>query len=243
MYAGVGIIYSQFSKYYPKFLTTDNQGVTAEELHILKNFPVPSDPFLTRIIDDSNEITEEEIAELVTPSLVYLSDYDEYVNPYGVPLLNEETRAHELCVMDLAEMLDASYKIDLTLYIASAFRDHYSQELALEKANGNQVLVTLPGHSQHHSGLAFDFTTSRIDKVVGYLSGFENTPEGIWLYKNAFRYGFVQSFTQNHDDRLNESWHYVYVGRPIARYYIQLKVKGWGGDIFDLMALYNRHYS
>ena len=79
--------------------------------------------------------------------------------------------------------------------------------------------------------------------MVGWLSGFEDTPEGVWLYKNAYRYGFVQSFTQYHDDRLNESWHYVYVGRPIARYYVRLKVKGWYGDIFDLMALHNRHYS
>ena len=243
MYAGIGLIYSQLSKYLPTYSLNDELNITAEELRIIRDFPHPFDPTLTRIIDDSNVITEDEINDLIEPRLVNLVDYNEHVTPYGFPLLNEEIQAHELCIFDLAEMLDASYKENLTLYIASGYRDYYAQEMALIKANGNEVLVTLPGYSQHHSGLAFDFTSAGINKVVGWLSGFENTPEGIWLYKNAYRYGFVQSFTQFHDDRLNESWHYIYVGRPIARYYVRLKVKGWDGDIFDLMALHNRHFS
>ena len=242
MYAGMGLFYSQFRQFFLDENSEDFVSNTAEELRIIRNMPVPEDPILMQIIDDNNEITQEQIAELIAPNLVKLSDFDEYVRPFGFPLVNEETQAHKICVLRLAEMLEDAFKDDALLYIASAFRDHYAQELALENANGNEDLVTLPGFSQHHSGLAFDFTSPRINKVVGWLSGFENTPEGIWLYKNAYRYGFVQSFTDYHDGRLNESWHYTYVGRPIARYFIQLKVKGWDGDIFDLMEIYNKNY-
>jgi len=242
MYAGMGLFYSQFSKNFKSSAAEDQVGNTVDDLFVIRNMPIPEDPILLRIIDDKHAISEEEVAELIEPRLVTLSDHDELVNPYGFPLLNEETQAHELCVSDLAEMLNDCYSDDLSPYIASCFRDYYSQQIALDKANGIEMLVTLPGYSQHHTGLAFDFTSPSVYKLVGWLSGFENSPEGIWLYKNAFRYGFVQSFTQGHDGRLNESWHYIYVGRPIARYYIQLKVKGWDGDIFDLMAIYNRNY-
>jgi hypothetical protein len=242
IYAGVGLFYSRFSKNFPDRVAAVKVENTIDDLFVIRNMPVPKDPILLRIIDDTHAISEEEVAELIEPRLVTLSDYDDRVDPYGFPLLNEETQAHELCVDDLAEMLNDCISDNLSPYIASCFRDHYSQQVALDKVNSYEGLVALPGHSQHQTGLAFDITSPHVYKLVGWLSGFENSPEGIWLYKNAFRYGFVQSFTQNHDDRQNESWHYIYVGRPIARYYIQLKVKGWDGDIFDLMTIYNRNY-
>ena len=137
MYAGIGLIYAQL----PKNLTVNyfigELNITTEELSIIRDFPHPTDPFLTRIIDDSNVITEDEINDLIEPRLVNLNDFNEYVTPHGFPLLNEDTQAHELCVFDLAEMLDDSYKENLTLYIASGYRDYYAQEMALEKANGN----------------------------------------------------------------------------------------------------------
>jgi D-alanyl-D-alanine carboxypeptidase len=59
-----------------------------------------------------------------------------------------------------------------------------------------------PGHSEHHLGTAVDFST-------GYR----------WLRRNAWRYGFVQTFPKGMQRETcfrHERWHYRYIGRAAA---------------------------
>lgn len=75
-----------------------------------------------------------------------------------------------------------------------------------------------PGHSEHQTGLAMDFTT----KALGYdlNESFAATPEGKWLAQSAVKYGFVLSYPQGQEGitgYLYEPWHYRYIGVAAAQ--------------------------
>jgi zinc D-Ala-D-Ala carboxypeptidase len=69
-----------------------------------------------------------------------------------------------------------------------------------------------PGFSEHQSGLAVD-----IDTAVS--EAFGQTPAGIWLAQNSWKYGFVVRYQQGQEAVTGyeyEPWHFRYVGIPLA---------------------------
>lgn len=74
--------------------------------------------------------------------------------------------------------------------------------------------VALPGHSEHESGYAVDFTTST-------TWDYDGTGEYDWINKNCWKYGFILRYNENKTDITQikyEPWHYRYVGIPHAYY-------------------------
>lgn len=74
--------------------------------------------------------------------------------------------------------------------------------------------VALPGHSEHESGYAVDFTTST-------TWDYDGTGEYDWINKNCWKYGFILRYEEDKTDITNiqyEPWHYRYVGVPHAYY-------------------------
>ncbi len=186
------------------------------------------DPLLYRVVDVQHPITAEEITNSVEPQLEALP-----LTLDGILVANENVRIHHLCHADLAEMFTAANAARTGLYIHSGFRSYEEQAYAYSQAKDKST-VMLPGTSQHHSGLALDFTSSEIGKIIDLYAGFERTKGGIWLAEHAREYGFLQSYTGKHDGIQNESWHYLYVGKPLAKVYHDLKAAGWYGDVFLL---------
>ncbi len=90
--------------------------------------------------------------------------------------------------------------------IAEFIAQGYTQEEAIELT---EDYVTIPGYSEHHTGLAIDF------------SGANNEKMWSWLQQNAHEFGFILRYP---DDKYmitqinNEPWHYYYVGKDIATY-------------------------
>jgi LAS superfamily LD-carboxypeptidase LdcB len=77
-------------------------------------------------------------------------------------------------------------------------------------------IVARPGTSEHQSGLAIDFSTSG----MGLTENFASTPQGQWLGKNAWRYGFILRYPANKTDItkiIYEPWHFRYVGYPYSK--------------------------
>jgi D-alanyl-D-alanine carboxypeptidase len=68
-----------------------------------------------------------------------------------------------------------------------------------------------PGTSQHQLGTAIDF---------GSISdGYEKTPEGQWVTRHAWEYGFSLSYPDGYEWLTGyryESWHYRYITKPAA---------------------------
>lgn len=99
--------------------------------------------------------------------------------------------------------------------IYAAYYDKYGEEYA-------QLFVAMPGHSEHHTGLAVDFTIYTDD---GEAFKFDDKPEyPEWLVANGYKYGFIQRYTKEKTDITKiayENWHYRYVGKPHAYYVVK----------------------
>ena len=91
--------------------------------------------------------------------------------------------------------------------ISSGYRNNTEQQ-ALYEQLGPEI-AALPGHSEHNLGLALDIgsTTAQM----------KDAPEGKWLKKNAWKYGFVVRYPEDKSDVtgvIDEPWHFRYVGLP-----------------------------
>ncbi|MFY3791712.1 D-alanyl-D-alanine carboxypeptidase family protein [Ureibacillus sp. MALMAid1270] len=75
-----------------------------------------------------------------------------------------------------------------------------------------------PGYSEHQTGLAFDI--GEVDRQDLWLtSEFGESEAGKWLVANAHLYGFILRYPQGKEDitgYMYESWHFRYLGIPLA---------------------------
>ena len=79
------------------------------------------------------------------------------------------------------------------------------------------TLVTRPGFSEHHTGLALDIVTPTYQNLD---EGFAETAAFGWLDQNAAEYGFILRYPKNKESvtQINyEPWHYRYVGVEYAK--------------------------
>lgn len=79
------------------------------------------------------------------------------------------------------------------------------------------AVVAPPGTSEHNLGLAVDFGSSTNEYCD---ETFARTPEGKWLAKNAWQYGFILRYPQGKEKLTGivfEPWHYRYVGLQAAK--------------------------
>lgn len=75
-----------------------------------------------------------------------------------------------------------------------------------------------PGYSEHQTGLAFDIGQVNQQKHWAAAS-FGTTKAGLWVAKNAHRYGFVMRYPNGKEKitgYMHESWHFRYVGQHPA---------------------------
>lgn len=105
----------------------------------------------------------------------------------------------------------------LNLYISSGFRSYDYQAGLYERyaqRDGYEMADTYSaraGHSEHQTGLCFDLNT--ID------DSFANTPEGIWVAENCYKYGFIIRYPKGKEDVTGyqyEPWHLRYLGEFLA---------------------------
>jgi len=136
---------------------------------------------------------------------------------------NGELMLAEPVIGPLNAMMDAFYaETGLNnVAVISAFRDYERQQEILSeyislvgRAEAHRW-AALPGHSEHHAGLAID---------LGYYSGgalrtFLGTGDNAWFGLNAHLYGFILRFPSEKADITEtayEPWHFRYVGQPHA---------------------------
>ena len=120
------------------------------------------------------------------------------------------------------EELIAQAEIDgMCIVVISSYRD-YKQQQKLYNSIQDKTLVAQPGSSEHHTGLAVDFTAcpmkdgKRNDDMerLELRNRFEELPEYQWLVNNAGKYGFEQSYRADNAKETGyqkESWHWKYI--------------------------------
>lgn len=126
----------------------------------------------------------------------------------------------KVAVEAFKEMYRAAAKDGLGLVINSGYRSYETQEdlcntyRSLYGDNYVNRYVSLPGFSEHQTGLAFDIgsTSSNI---------FAESKEYEWMLDNSYKYGFILRFSKSNENITgfrSEPWHYRYVGKEIATY-------------------------
>ena len=146
--------------------------------------------------------------------LTQLSPRASYLS--GVYYLRTDVAPH------LEQLILAAEKDGMCLIVKAGYRTKEHQQKLYDNAK-NKSIVALPGISEHEQGIAVDFDACPMIDGVRNDSGerlelrneFVTLPEYQWLLKNASRYGFAQSYTE--DNRVQtglppEPWHWKYIG-------------------------------
>lgn len=98
----------------------------------------------------------------------------------------------------------------------AAQRHLYDRSAARNGAEHAARYVALPGCSEHHTGLAVDFSLYFPD---GTSADFTGEGECAWITENAPRFGLILRYTDEKESVTgiaSEPWHFRYVGVPHA---------------------------
>ena len=127
----------------------------------------------------------------------------------------------------LTDMLEDMEKDGIYAFVSSGYRTNsYQQQLLDEKIDAYRSegyghiksfiaarnWVALPGHSEHHLGIAVD---------INNKSNSSSQEVYKWLSNNAYKYGFIKRYPGDKIEITNtnsEPWHYRYVGYEHAQY-------------------------
>ena len=97
----------------------------------------------------------------------------------------------------------------------------YDKYLALKGRTWTDTWYLRAGYSEHQTGLTVDLlpigrSNCRINDCI------DETPQGVWLARNAWRFGFVLRYEKGHTSTTGvgfEPWHFRYVGAQLAKAY------------------------
>ncbi len=176
------------------------------------------------LVNHNHEYTFPSTMEKKTESLWGLEGYN------TAYVLGNDTRLNTSIVHNLAQMLTAMKAANIAtlsngynLQVASGYRTYTYQNDLYNKAvaNGTEGYSAIAGHSEHHTGLAFDikvFYKAADGKTATYDL---RAAEQDWILANSANYGFILRYPAEKVDItkiLEESWHFRYVGVPHAKY-------------------------
>ncbi len=135
----------------------------------------------------------------------------------------EQMQISDVAAEDLIKLFEAAEAEGLQLQFGSGYRSaslqkqFYDAYVATDGESAADTYSARPGHSEHQTGLAIDFT--RIDGSCHLEACFGELPEGTWLAQNAHLYGFILRYPENLDIITGytfEPWHFRYVGIDLA---------------------------
>lgn len=152
--------------------------------------------------------------------------FDEKTDSYSVSGM--DISLQEEAIEPLNNMLDAFARDTghSDILIVAGFRTLEQQQALydadLEKTGlTTSTLVAIPGHSEHETGYALDFSLFFSDGTSGEYDG---TGDYDWIDKNCADYGYILRYPADKTEITgiqHESWHYRYVGKPHAYYIMQ----------------------
>lgn len=157
-------------------------------------------------------------ADYVPEGLVALSSDVVMPGVSGVLLTEEAAEA-------LGDLLEAAEAEGYVLRVRSAYRSYaeqvstYQYWVALLGEEEAARRSARPGHSEHQLGTVVDVSMASLWWELEPELG--ATPAGKWLVRNAWRYGFVESYPEGAEAITGyayEPWHLRYIGRTHAEW-------------------------
>lgn len=110
-----------------------------------------------------------------------------------------------------------------SLQVQNAYRSfelqtrNYQSSTALNGQAYADINVARPGHSEHQTGWTADVAS--YPSVCDIQECFGDTPQGVWLAANAWRFGFIIRYPQGKTAVTGytyEPWHLRYVGVELS---------------------------
>ena len=153
-------------------------------------------------------------------------------------LYDQKTESYSVSGMDISMQQEAIQPLNDMLDGFCAETGHYDilvvdgyrtleQQQALYEADlamtglDSSTLVAKPGHSEHETGYALDFSLFFWDGTSGEYDG---TGEYDWIDQHCADFGYILRYPEDKTEITEiqyESWHYRYVGKPHAYYIMQ----------------------
>jgi len=174
------------------------------------------------VSDISNGLTDTLLVHVVDSP----EDVDFVVEVNGIPIANKTYPVpKDYHPGLLSETYDAFLELKLAalndgieINFMSGFRSY--EEQVEVYANWNEVypdgsadrVSARPGHSEHQLGLAIDVNSIEFS--------FADTPEGLWLAENCWKFGFIIRYKEGTEEitgYMYEPWHIRYLGKELAQ--------------------------
>ncbi|NOU76164.1 D-Ala-D-Ala carboxypeptidase VanY [Paenibacillus sp. LMG 31458] len=137
---------------------------------------------------------------------VNLFKHKELVN--GFIVMDNTIRLSPSLVQKFSKMIDAAANDGVNRFlISSGYRDNKEQNQLYKQMGADYALPA--GNSEHNLGLSLDIGSTQTEM--------SKAPEGKWLKKNAWRYGFILRYPADKTAITgiqSEPWHFRYVGLP-----------------------------
>ena len=144
--------------------------------------------------------------EGVRTDIVNVAQQDDLVRGYG--LLDQNILLSREVAQAFQKMIEAAGEEGVRYFlISSGYRDLAKQDELYREKGSDYALPA--GRSEHNLGLSLDIGSA--------LTTMDEAPEGAWLEKNAWKYGFILRYPK---DKVSitgiqyEPWHFRYVGLP-----------------------------
>ena len=186
------------------FVFAEKNGMFKSEITLEKIEPIGKTT-LERLSADSR-VTFDQSMMLVNTKYILRENFEPQVSEY-----KSTTVYMNNCMIESYASLssDISDKFHKKLYVSSDFRSA-DEQAALYKED--PLTATLPGASEHQTGLA-------LDVYVAYYSGdgFVKSSVSRFINRNSWRYGFIIRYPSYGEDVTGirfEPWHIRYVGHP-----------------------------
>lgn len=147
--------------------------------------------------------------------------------PGDLEVIKSEYNSHMLMLRHDAriafeKMCDAALQEGMQLKAISTFRSflyqnqvyyrYWTNEISLPDYQSRRDRVSArAGHSEHQTGLAVD--------INDLEQTFAETPEGVWLAKHCYEYGFILRYPKGKEEITGydyEPWHFRYFGQELA---------------------------
>lgn len=142
----------------------------------------------------------------ITADVVHLQMEDELTEGYH--LFDDEIYLSEEIAHKFSEMIAAAGEDGLNGFtVNSGYRSFDVQSELYEGMGAGRAMPA--AHSEHHLGLALDVGSQEMKMA--------EAPEGKWIEKNAWEYGFILRYPLHKTDITGiqyEPWHIRYVGLP-----------------------------
>jgi D-alanyl-D-alanine carboxypeptidase len=200
-------------------------GFAQHKLNVVKENPMDEDNLAQEVTIQKNEKMLKVTKAQIYKGNLLLVNKDHPVPPDGeqsdaVNLFQHKELMQGFIVLDktiklspslvhkFSTMIGAAANDGVSRFmISSGYRDNKEQDQLYQQMGADRALPA--GYSEHNLGLSLD---------IGSTQGEMNqAPEGNWLKKNAWKYGFILRYPADKTAITgiqSEPWHFRYVGLP-----------------------------